>query len=139
MTPAVGNDIVPYGPGGPAANAERGERAQAADFDTTYQQYLSSNSLSQTDPGVTVGAAAAAGIIALRESDGSFPVPPRPIFTGGTARGVWPQAPEFLPMAVPWLGNDDPTATGRTGSSLRFPSEEARWGPVSPGKHCQVQ
>ncbi len=28
-------------------------------------------------------------------------------------------------MAVPWLGNDDPTATGRTGSSLRFPSEEA--------------
>ncbi len=29
---------------GHAANAERGERAQAADFDTTYQQYLSSNS-----------------------------------------------------------------------------------------------
>ncbi len=55
MTPAVGNDIVPYGPARACRQRQRGERAQAADFDTTYQQYLSSNSLSQTDPGVTVG------------------------------------------------------------------------------------
>ena len=49
--------------------------AQAAALDATYQQYLLSHGLSETDPGVAVGAKAAAGIIALRACDGSFPNP----------------------------------------------------------------
>ena len=82
--------------------------AQASSLDTTYQEYLSSRGLSETDPGVAVGASAAAGIIALRASDGSFPASSPP-FTGGTAPGVWrPTPPGNLPMAAPWLGNVTP-------------------------------
>jgi MYXO-CTERM domain-containing protein len=56
-----------------------------------------------------VGATAAAGIIALRASDGSFPeTPPQP-FIGGTGPGVWrPTLPGNLPMAVTWLGKVTP-------------------------------
>ena len=71
---------------------------QAPALDVTYQQYLLSNGLSETDPGVAVGAKAAAGIIALRSCDGSFPssFPP---FVGGTGIGVWrPTPPANLPM-----------------------------------------
>ncbi len=50
--------------------------AQAASLGTTYHQYLFNNGLAETDPGVAVGTIAAAGIIALRACDGSFPVPP---------------------------------------------------------------
>jgi len=83
--------------------------AQTAPLDMTYQQYLLSHGLSETDPGVAVGATAAAGIIALRACDGSFPVPAPPAFTGGTAPGVWrPTAPAFAPMVTPWLGNVTP-------------------------------
>ncbi len=83
--------------------------AQAASLDATYQQYLSTRGLSESDPGVTVGAAAAAGIIALRASDGSFPSPPPPPFTGGTDPGVWrPTPPNYLPMVAPWLGDVTP-------------------------------
>src|SRR5882672_10974810 len=39
-------------------------------LDTTYHAYLAAHSLSESDPGVAVGAAAAAGIIALRANDG---------------------------------------------------------------------
>ncbi len=49
--------------------------AQVAFLDMTYQQYLFNQGLSETDPGVAVGARAAAGIIALRACDGSFPSP----------------------------------------------------------------
>jgi hypothetical protein len=83
--------------------------AQAAALDTTYQQYLLDHGLAATDPGVQVGATAAAGIIALRALDGSFPEPPPPPFTGGTGPGVWrPTPPGNLPMAAPWLGNVTP-------------------------------
>jgi hypothetical protein len=82
---------------------------QAASLDMTYQQYLFTHGLAETDPGVAVGATAAAGIIALRSCDGSFPVPPPPPFTGGTDPGVWrPTAPGFAPMLAPWLGNVTP-------------------------------
>lgn len=119
---------------GHAANAERGERAQAADFDTTYQQYLSSNSLSQTDPGVTVGAAAAAGIIALRESDGSFPVPPRPIFTGGTARGVWPPSPGVSADGGAVAGQRRPHSHRSHGLLSAIPFRRSMLGTCCTGK-----
>jgi hypothetical protein len=83
--------------------------AQTATLDTAYHQYLFNNMLSETDPGVAVGATAAAGIIALRACDGSFPVPPPPPFIGGTDPGVWrPTPPAFAPMLAPWLGNVTP-------------------------------
>lgn len=79
---------------------------QASFLDATYQQYLLSHGLSETDPGVAVGAKAAAGIIALRACDGSFPSTPPPPFLGGTDPGVWrPTPPANQPMAVPWLGH----------------------------------
>src|SRR5829696_5217578 len=83
--------------------------SQVAFLDTTYQQYLLNNSLSDTDPGIAVGAKAAAGIIALRACDGSFPDPPPLAFVGGTAPGVWrPTPPANLAMAVSWLGGVTP-------------------------------
>ncbi|HEX7173987.1 MAG TPA: vanadium-dependent haloperoxidase [Pyrinomonadaceae bacterium] len=78
---------------------------QVAQLDTAYQQYLLLHGLSETDPGVAVGATAAAGIIALRAGDGSFPTPAPTPFTGGAEPGVWrPTPPNNLPMAVSWLG-----------------------------------
>ena len=88
--------------------------AQAANLDTTYQQYLFNHGLADNDPAVAVGAKAAAGIIALRACDGSFPNPAPPPFIGGTDIGVWrPTPPGNLPMLAPWLGNVTPFAMTR--------------------------
>ena len=91
--------------------------AQAASLDTTFQQYLAAHGLSDSDPGVAVGATAAAGIIALRTDDGRFP-PNQVPFVGGTSPGAWrptesfigpPFAPpSFAPMLAPWLGDVTP-------------------------------
>src|SRR5215472_851108 len=70
-------------------------------LDTTYHAYLAAHSLSESDPGVAVGAQAAAGIIALRATDGSFPSPPPPPFTGGTAPGEWRPTPPYQPGPPP--------------------------------------
>ena len=87
---------------------------QAGTLTPMYQQYLLSQGLSESDPGVAVGAKAAAGIIALRACDGSFPSPAPPPFVGSTAIGVWrPTPPGFQAMAVPWLGNVTPFALTR--------------------------
>ncbi len=101
---------------------------QAASLDTTYEQYLFNHGLLETDPGVAVGAKAAAGIIALRACDGSFPVPPPPPFLGGTAPGVWrptsflPGPPPIpVPMLVPWLGNVTPFTLTRPSQFLAQP------------------
>lgn len=90
--------------------------AQAASLDTTYNDYLTSHGLDANDPGVAVGQQAAAGIIALRANDGSYPNPPPPPFVGGTEPGQWRPTPSYLPgpptafspMAVPWLGTVTP-------------------------------
>lgn len=83
--------------------------AQVAFLDMTYQQYLFNQGLSETDPGVAVGARAAAGIIALRACDGSFPSPTPLPFNGGTEPGVWrPTPPNNQAMVAPWLGNVTP-------------------------------
>jgi multisubunit Na+/H+ antiporter MnhB subunit len=104
---------IPGASGSPTAAAAKAAHdvlvkrfpAQAAFLDMTYQQYLLNHGLLETDPGVAVGATAAAGIIALRACDGSFPVPAPPPFIGGTDIGVWrPTPPANAPMLAPWLG-----------------------------------
>lgn len=88
--------------------------AQQASLDAAYDQYLLNHGLSPGDPGVEVGAKAAAAIIALRACDGGFPDPPPPPFIGGTAIGMWrPTPPGNLPMAAPWLGNVTPLTLTR--------------------------
>ncbi len=87
--------------------------AQTASLGATYQQYLLDHGLPADDPGVAVGAAAAAGIIALRACDGSFP-PAFPPFIGGTNPGEWrPTPPAFAPMLAPWIGGVTPFAMTR--------------------------
>jgi len=82
--------------------------SQATTIDAKYHAYLASNGLAETDPGVFVGQHAAAGILALRAHDGSFPANPEN-FIGGPAAGQWrPTAPAFASMAAPWLGAVDP-------------------------------
>ena len=92
---------------------------QAAFLDMTYHQYLANHFLDENDDGVAVGATAAAGIIALRANDGSFPNPPPPDFLGGTDPGVWrPTPPAFAPLLVPWLASVTPF-TLKSPSQLR--------------------
>jgi hypothetical protein len=64
-----------------------------------------------------VGQQEAAGIIALRANDGSFPNPPPPPFVGGTAPGEWRPTesyvlgqppPSFAPMLAAWLADVTP-------------------------------
>ncbi len=84
---------------------------RAAAIELIYQDYLSNHGLNPADPGVGVGATAAAGIIALRATDGSFPNPPPPPFIGSLAIGVWrPTPPANAPMAAPWLATVTPFA-----------------------------
>lgn len=89
--------------------------AQAATLEAAYADYLAANGLAADDPGVAVGAAAAAGMIALRADDGAFPNP-APVFNGANVVGLWRPTPSFLPgpppsfasMAVPWLAEVTP-------------------------------
>lgn len=83
---------------------------QTASLDIVYQNYLSANGILPTDPGIDVGARAAAGIIALRACDGAFPNPAPPPFIGGMGIGVWrPTPPANSPMNPgPWLGQVTP-------------------------------
>jgi hypothetical protein len=108
---------IPGATGSPAAAAAKAAHdvlvnrfpAQAGSLDTAYHDYLSSHGLAEDDPGVAVGQQAAAGIIALRANDGSFPNPPPPPFVGGTEPGQWrPTAPGFAPMAITWFATMDP-------------------------------
>jgi len=118
---------IPGASGSPAAATAKAAHdvlinrfpGQAASLDTTYHAYLSSNGLAENDPGVIVGQQAAAGIIALRANDGSYPNPDPP-FTGGTdpASGVrrsrispdrhrasrrWPHHGWLLSRLSPWI------------------------------------
>ena len=114
---------IPGASGSPAAAAARAAHdvlvnrfpSQTASLDTTYQNYLANNGLAPNDPGVVVGQTAAAGIIALRANDGSYPPNPPP-FTGGTDPGVWRPTPSYLPgppaseapMLIPWFATVTP-------------------------------
>jgi hypothetical protein len=89
---------------------------QAASVEVNYLAYLLAHGLAETDPGVLVGQQAAAGMIALRADDGSFPNPPPPNFVGGNLPGMWRPTisylpggpPSLAPMAVPWAGGVTP-------------------------------
>lgn len=82
--------------------------AQAAALETTYQNYLISKGIASDDPGLAVGAKAAAAIIAARSCDGSFPDPPPAPFIGGTAIGEWrPTTPGTSLQAV-WAADMRP-------------------------------
>jgi hypothetical protein len=103
---------IPGASGSPVAAAAKAAHdvlvnrfpAQAEFLDTTYQLYLLNRGLAEDDPGVAVGAAAAAGIIALRVGDGSFPVP-APLFFGSNSIGLWRSTTS---MVTPWLGDVTP-------------------------------
>jgi hypothetical protein len=90
--------------------------SQAASLDTTYDNYFTAHGLAENDPGVTIGAMAAAGILALRANDGRLPNPLPPPFTGGTQPGQWRPTPSLLPgppaslapMSSSWLATVPP-------------------------------
>lgn len=100
---------------------------QTPTIDNIYNQYLIDHSLSSADPGVAVGATAAAGIIALRANDGRFPPGQMP-FVGGSNPGEWrptdsfigtpPAPPPFSPMAARWVANVTPFAL-KSGDQFR--------------------
>jgi hypothetical protein len=92
--------------------------SQSAAIHTRYEAYLAANGIAADDPGVAVGAQAAAAIIALRANDGSFPTSPQTPFTGAGDTGAWRPTPSYLagappafaPMATPWLASVTPFA-----------------------------
>jgi hypothetical protein len=114
---------IPGASGSPAAAAAKAAHdvlanrfpLQAASLDAIYHSYLSAHGIAEDDLGVTVGQQAAAGIIALRASDGSFPLN-LPLFTGGTDPSVWRPTPSLLPgpppsdapALAPWLASVTP-------------------------------
>lgn len=121
------NVAIPGASGSPIAAAAKAAHdvlvsrfpAQTVTLNAAYHQYLLDRGIPETDPGVAVGATAAAGIIVLRSGDGSFPVPPPPPFIGGTDPGVWRPTPgAFAPMLAPWLGSVTPF-TIRSSSQFR--------------------
>jgi hypothetical protein len=95
---------IPGASGSPAAAAAKAAHdvlvnrfpSQTASLDATYHTYLATYGLAEGDPGVAVGQQAAAGIIALRANDGSFPLN-QPPFIGGTDPGVWRPTTSYLP------------------------------------------
>ncbi len=105
---------IPGATGSPVAAAARAARdvlinrfpSQSSALETAYQQYLATHNIPDSDPGLAVGAAAAATMISLRACDGAFPTGPQVPFIGGTEIGMWrPTPPANLPMAAPWLGH----------------------------------
>jgi hypothetical protein len=112
---------------------------RAAAIEGIYQQYLIANSMNPADPGVAVGATAAAGIIALRANDGSFPNPAPPPFVGGTDPGVWrPTPPAFAPMVAPWLATVTPFVMNSS-SQFRANEPPALWSPEYTRDYNEVK
>ena len=90
--------------------------AQAGTLLTTYTNYLNGKGIDPVNnPGVAIGAQAAAAVIAKRSTDGSFPQPP-PIDNGSTEPGQWrptesflpPPPASFSPLGVPWFAEITP-------------------------------
>ena len=89
---------------------------QAGSLLMTYTNYLNGKGIDPVnDPGVAIGAQAAAAVILKRSTDGSFPMPP-PIDNGGTEPGQWRPTESFLPgppssfspLGVPWFATITP-------------------------------
>jgi hypothetical protein len=89
--------------------------AQATSLEAVYLNFLIANGVSSADPGIAVGARAAADILLLRSNDGRFPPNPMP-FLGSTTIGRWRPTPSLLPGApppfspglTPWVANVTP-------------------------------
>ena len=89
--------------------------AQSGQLDSDYDAYLTKHNISPNDPGVAVGAQAAAGIASLRSNDGRFPANPPP-FLGSTEIGQWRPTPSYepgppasnAPGLVPWVADVRP-------------------------------
>ena len=89
--------------------------AQSGQLDSDYDAYLAAHNISPNDPGVAVGAQAAAGIASLRSNDGRFPANPPPFF-GSTEIGQWRPTPSYepgppasnAPGLVPWVADVRP-------------------------------
>jgi hypothetical protein len=90
--------------------------AQHPAVDAAYAAFLASHGIAPADPGIAVGAQAAAGILAMRLDDGRFPSPPLPPFLGANTVGQWRPTPSllpgpppsFAPGAVPWFADLTP-------------------------------
>jgi len=124
---------IPGASGSPAAAAAKAARdvlinllpGQSMTINNDYNLYLSSHGISDMDPGIAVGATAAAGIIALRANDGRNP-PGQVPFVGGTAIGQWRPTPSFQPgppasfspMVLPWIAKVTPFAL-KSGDQFR--------------------
>ena len=124
---------IPGASGSPDAAAAKAARdvlinllpGQSMAIDNQYNLYIATHGLTN-DPGIAVGATAAAGIIALRSNDGRNP-PGQVPFVGGTAPGEWrptdsfitPKVPApFSPMAIPWVAHVTPF-TLKSGDQFR--------------------
>ena len=89
--------------------------AQSQALDGEYEKFVAENGIDPLDPGIAVGAQAAAKILALRSSDGRFPPNPVP-FLGSTVVGKWRPTPSLLPGPppslapglTPWVANVTP-------------------------------
>jgi len=117
---------VPNASGSMVASAAKAARdvlvnrfgSQTGSIDNQYQAYLAAKGIAANDPGLAVGAQAAAAVIAMRANDGSFPAVAPPPFTGGGDAGTWRPTPSYLtgtpaafsPMATPWLAGVTPFA-----------------------------
>ena len=75
---------------------------QSTSLEAAYASFLTANGIDPFDPGIDVGAQAAADILALRSNDGRFPPNPVP-FLGSTAIGQWRPTPSQLPGPPPSL------------------------------------
>src|SRR5216684_2366873 len=73
---------------------------QKLTLDSAYTNFLAANGIDPFDPGIAVGAQAAADILTLRSNDGRFPLNPPP-FLGSTAIGQWRPTPSLLPGPPP--------------------------------------
>jgi hypothetical protein len=138
---------IPGASGSPASAAAKAARDvlvsrfpnRAAAIEGIYQQYLFDHGLNPADPGVSVGATAAAGIIALRAGDGSFPNPAPPPFVGGTDPGQWrPTLPAFAPMVAPWLATVTPFVID-SNSQFRPQPPPALWSPEYTRDYNEVK
>jgi hypothetical protein len=93
--------------------------AQKAALDADYAAYLAANGLTG-DPGIAVGAQAAAALLTQHRAIPSTPIPP---YVGGTAAGEWrptpseignpPAPPPFSPMAMLYLAFTEPFTLNR--------------------------
>ena len=87
---------------------------QSGTIEHDFSSFLTANGIDPHDPGLAVGAQAAADILMLRLNDGRFP--PNPPFLGSNAIGQWrptpsflpPPPPSFAPGLTPWVANVTP-------------------------------